>query len=82
LGLDQQPENLHSKRLEGASNDDPTRALPGEVIAIAKGKHNVDTTTQAGAQGGAISGAGEGGDAVWRDSLTPEEQGVLQRYFK
>jgi len=83
LGLDEQPENLHTKRLEGASNDDPSRALPGEVIAIAKGKHNVDMTAPAGVvAGGAISGVGEGGDAVWRDSLTPDEQGVLQRYFK
>jgi hypothetical protein len=83
LGLDDQAENLHTKRLEGASNEDPSRAVPGEVIAIAKGRHNVDKTTQAGVvEGGAISSAGEGGDAVWRDSLTPDERQVLQKYFK
>jgi len=83
LGLDDTSENLHTKRMEGASNDDPTRALPGQVIAIAKGKHNVDKTTPSGpVTAGAISSAGQGGDAVWRDSLTPDERQVLQRYFK
>jgi hypothetical protein len=82
LGLDQQPENLHTKRLEGASNDDPSRALPAEVIAIAKGKHNVNTTPASPVSGGGISSAGEGGDVVWRDALTPDERQVLQKYFK
>ena len=83
LGLDQTPENLHSKGQEGASNLDPSRALPAEVIAIAKGRHNVDKTAPAGpVEGGAMASAGEGGDVVWRDSLLPDERQVLQKYFK
>lgn len=83
LTLDNQPENLHTRRNEGDSNADPARALPAEVIAIAKGKHTVDKTTPAGpVEAGAISSAGEGGDAVWRDSLTPDEREVLEKYFK
>jgi hypothetical protein len=83
LGLDNDAENLHTKRTEGASNDDPARALPAEVIAIAKGKPNADQTNIPGPlQAGAISSTGQGGDAVWRDSLTPDERQVLQSYFK
>jgi hypothetical protein len=83
LTLHDQPEDLRTKQTQGASNDDMSRALPGEVIAIAKGRHNVDTNTPAGpVEAGAISSAGQGGDAVWRDSLTPDERQVLQKYFK
>jgi hypothetical protein len=83
LNLDQTAENLHTKNLQGATNSDPSRALPAEVIAVAKGKHHVDTTTPAGpVAGGGISSAGQGGDAVWRESLTPDERQVLQNYFK
>jgi hypothetical protein len=83
LGLDDISENLHTKRVEGDSNADPSRALPGEVIAVAKGRHSVDKTTPAGpAAGGGIVSGGQGGDAVWRDSLTPDERKVLQSYFK
>ncbi len=48
LTLQPTAENLNTKTTQGASNTDPSRALPGEVIAIAKGKHNVDKTTPAG----------------------------------
>jgi hypothetical protein len=83
LALDDISENLHTKRLEGDSNPDPKRAVPGEVLAITKGKHNVDKTLSASpVEAGAISSAGEGGDAVWRDSLTPDDREVLQKYFK
>jgi hypothetical protein len=83
LTLEQTPENLHSTKLEGASNLDPSRALPAEVIAIAKGRHNVDKNLAVGpVAGGATTYAGEGGDVVWRDSPLPDERQVLQKYFK
>jgi hypothetical protein len=83
LGLDSTSEDLHTKRLEGDSNADSRRALPGEVLAVAKGKHNVDKTLPAGPmEAGAISSAGAGGDAVWRDSLTPDDRQILESYFK
>ncbi len=81
LDLDSQATNLHSKRTETSKDEDMSRALPGDVLAVTKGKHTVDKIAQPAA-GGAISSAGEGGDAVWRDALTPEESQVLQRYFK
>jgi len=82
LGLKDQPEDLHTKSTQGDSNIDPTRALPAEVIAMSKGKHQVDKNAPTGpVEGGAISSAGQGGDAVWRDSLTPDEREVLQKYF-
>jgi hypothetical protein len=83
LGLDENAEDLHTKKTEGASNDDSSRALPGEVLAISKGRHEVKKTNSGGlVDGGAASSAGQGGDAVWRDSFTPAERQVLQKYFK
>ena len=47
------------------------------------GKHDVDKSAYQGSkQGGAIQNAGDGGSAVWQNSLMPSEREVLKRYFK
>jgi hypothetical protein len=66
-----------------AQSDDLSRAMPGDVLGVSKRAHEVDPSTFHGpVDGGAISSAGSGGEAVWRNSLTPNEREVLQRYFK
>lgn len=77
------PTRLGSKTQESVANDDLSRALPGDVLATAKGEHEIDESAYGGAvAGGAVSAAGTGGEAVWTQSLDPDEQAVLQRYFK
>lgn len=83
LDLSDEATDLHTKRLEADPNEDMSRALPGDVLTVTKGKHQVDKSAAIPTTaGGAISSTGEGGEAVWRDSVTPDEQLVLQRYFK
>lgn len=83
LSLKDDATNLHSKETEALANDDLSRALPGDLLAVQKGEHEVSKSEAASPlAAGAIRSPGEGGDAVWRESLTPSEREVLQRYFK
>jgi hypothetical protein len=68
---------------EGVKNDDLSRALPGEVLNLSKGEHEVDRMAPTGpVAAGAVRSTGEGGEAVWRNDLTPGEREILRRFFK
>jgi hypothetical protein len=83
LTLESEASKTGGQRLEGVANEDMQNAALGDTIGISRGAHSVDrhhpVTPIAG---GAVAGAAGGGEAVWRDTLTPEEQRLLQRYFK
>ncbi len=76
--------NLATKKTETVPTElDVERAAPADVLAVTDGKHDVDKNAYQGAkQGGAIQNAGDGGSAVWQNSLMPAEREVLKRYFK
>ncbi|MDB6137527.1 MAG: hypothetical protein JWO94_599 [Verrucomicrobiaceae bacterium] len=75
--------NLHSTRTEGMNPSlDPERVAPGDLLGTSDGRHSVDKNAVLGAAGGQINSAGEGGSAVWKESLVPAEREVLRRYFK
>ena len=61
---------------------DPERVAPGDLLGMSDGKHKVDKNAAIGTAGGAIQNAGEGGSAVWKETLVPAEREVLRRYFK
>lgn len=83
LALRQDPTDLQTDKTETIANSDPSQALPGDLLGINEGKHDVDTTRAVQQiAGGAISAAGEGGDAIRRESFTPREREVLKRFFK
>lgn len=76
--------NLATKKTESVPTElDAERAAPADVLAVTDGKHDVDKNAfQGPKQGGAIQNAGDGGSAVWQNSLMPAEREVLKRYFK
>ncbi|HEY5894012.1 MAG TPA: hypothetical protein VIT91_12345 [Chthoniobacterales bacterium] len=74
--------NLHTKTTDSISNQDMTRALPGEVVGLSAGEHQVDSAQTTSVSGGAVNSPGQGGQAVWKDSLTPDERETLGRFFK
>jgi hypothetical protein len=56
---------------------------PGDVLGVSDGKHDVDKNAYTGPKnGGAIQDTGDGGAAVWQNSLLPSERETLKRYFK
>ena len=83
LTAKQAPTDLHTKETDTVSNTDLSRATIGDVSGVDKAEHTVKKTApKQPVSGGVITSAGTGGEAVWRDSLTPEEREVLQRFFK
>jgi hypothetical protein len=83
LTLKKSPTDLRSENTDTVSSDDVSHAALGDVTGINKGEHDVKKKAPKGpVTGGSIESNGQGGEAVWRDSLTPEEQKVLQRFFK
>lgn len=61
--------------------DDPSRMTPGDLLEIKDSQHELDTSPGRAAAGGTATNLGHGGDRVWRDSLDPDEQRTLKRFF-
>lgn len=67
--------------LTGLEAKDLSRAMPGDLLQLQDGKHTVDHSASQASAGG-TSAEGKGGDRVWRDSLAPDEQRALKKYFE
>ncbi len=68
--------------LESLEAKDLSRALPGDLLQIQDGEHEVDQTATVNRSGGSVETTGSGGDRVWRESLDPDEQRALKRFFE
>lgn len=75
-------QDLGTNNLERVSNPDLSRATPGDVLGLGETEHDDEKAASKRQAGGEISGRGQGGDAIWRDVLMPEEKAALKRYFK
>jgi hypothetical protein len=84
LTFNQDETSLGTKKTESlVSNLDLERLAPGDVTGVQDAQHEVDKNLYQGPkQGGAIQNIGDGGAAVWQNSLLPEEREALKRYFK
>jgi hypothetical protein len=83
LSMKQDETNLETKKSEAvASQLDLQRLAPGDVMQVTDGKHEVNKSEDGMKQGGAIQNTGDGGAAVWQNSLMPAEREALKRYFK
>ncbi len=82
LTLSDEKNDLGTDKKEGVSSDDYSRAQLGTVLGIKDGKHEVDKTYKGPVAAGDVKNAGQGGEQVWRESLTPEEKAVLKRVFQ
>ena len=61
---------------------DLSRAAPGDLLELQDGEHQIDESGSRIAAGGNIDATGKGGDRVWKESLDPDEQRVLKRFFE
>ncbi|TLD68701.1 hypothetical protein FEM03_21190 [Phragmitibacter flavus] len=83
LSLESEETNLNTKAMERLQAElDVSRLAPGDMMGTTDGKHHVDETKTGTQQGGVIESAGDGGAAVWQNSLLPDERETLRRYFK
>ena len=84
LTLNSEETNLNTTKTEALNSQiDVNRVAPGDLLTVSDGKHDVDKNAYQGPKaGGAISNTGDGGAAVWQNSLLPSEREALKRYFK
>ncbi|MDA0768045.1 MAG: hypothetical protein O3A92_14645 [Verrucomicrobia bacterium] len=69
-------------KMEGLESKDLSKTLPGDLLAVIDGEHEVERENIGIREGGNIDDAGKGGDRIWRDSLLPEEKKALKEFFK
>ena len=75
--------NLGTKTNQQIANDDLSHAAAGDLVGVSKGQHQVDPTKYSGpASAGGIGSTGAGGEAVWKNQLTPQEREILERFYK
>jgi hypothetical protein len=72
---------LDTGDLEALEAKDLSRAIPGDLLQLTDGEHNVDEDASKSSAGGSAE-KGKGGDRVWRDSLAPDEQRALKKFFE
>ncbi|WP_411828156.1 hypothetical protein [Luteolibacter sp. AS25] len=72
---------LEIGELTALDAEDLSRAVPGDLLQLQDGEHSVDDSKSTASSGGDAS-KGKGGDRVWRDSLAPDEQRALKKYFE
>ena len=83
LALKANETQLGTSNTEAVKNDDLSNAALGDLIGLGTNKHKVDEAAWSGPQtGGAMSSNGRGGEAVWQQGATPDEQEALRRFFK
>lgn len=82
LGLSQKESEAKSDKVHQPESHDSSRLTPGDLLQTTDGQHQVDQSPASSGSGGGIQGVGQGGDAVWKESLLPAEKKVLQKYFK
>jgi hypothetical protein len=80
--LGKEGEKVDIGGLEGVESKDLSRALPGDLLQLQDGEHDVDKSAVGPRAGGAAGSTGAGGDRVWKDALDPEEQKALKKFFE
>jgi len=80
--LGKESDALKTGDLESLEAKDLSRSLPGDLLQLQDGEHQVDKDATGIQSGGDIGSKGSGGDRVWRESLDPDEQRALKRFFE
>jgi hypothetical protein len=80
--LGQEGDKLKTGDLTGLESKDLSRSLPGDLLQLQDGEHDVDKAPVGPRAGGAAGATGDGGDRVWKDSLDPDEQKALKKFFE
>lgn len=75
-------QELETGDMQGLKAQDLSKSRPGDLLELQDGKHDVDTSASQASSGGDVSDTGRGGDRVWRESLDPDEQKALKKFFE
>jgi hypothetical protein len=82
LTLSDEENRFGTNKSEAVVNEDMSKAQLGTLLNLQNGKHDVDKTYGGAQATQGTQNQGQGGQQVWRESLTPEEKAVLKRVFQ
>jgi hypothetical protein len=74
--------DVKANKSEGVSNKNLDHASLGDIVSEGSGGPPTPEPTADATTAGGAANVGTGGDAVFRQELTPQERAVLERYFK
>jgi len=74
--------DVQTGEFEGLEARDLSRSLPGDLLELQDGEHEVDQTGVGIRAGGRVAGQAAGGDRIWKDALLPSEKMALREFFK
>lgn len=75
-------EKLDTGEAEALASADLTRAAPGDLLELEQAEHQIDRSRTNAQSGGRADSTGKGGERVWQDSLDPDEQRTVKRFFE
>ncbi len=74
---------LEAQQPKPLPTGDLSRSTPGDLVGVGETKHEIDPTQSPTlSNGGSPVQPGDGGGAVWQDSLDPKEQDALRKFFE
>ena len=83
LEFEKRESNAGGGELQAVQNSDYSRAALGDKLGVQVGEHTVDRAAgNDPVSAGALTGAAQGGDAVWVNKLTPAEREALKEFYK
>lgn len=80
--LGKEGDKIETGDLTSLESKDLSRSIPGALLQLQDGEHDVDKTPVGPRGGGATGATGDGGDRVWKDALDPDEQKALKKFFE
>ena len=75
---------LKTGDMEGLESRDLSDTLPGDLLQLQDGEHQVDDSQRGLRVGGEVDDLGEGGELIWKvaPDLSPAEKKALREFFK
>lgn len=80
--LGNQSDPTETGKMEALATKDLSRSAPGDLLELQDGEHEVDRSASTVTAGGSTEATGKGGDRVWKESLDPDEQRTLKKFFE
>jgi Skp family chaperone for outer membrane proteins len=82
--LGEKGEELKTGDREGLESRDLSNTLPGDLLQLQDGEHEIDQSDIAIRQGGEVDNLGQGGELIWKvaPDLAPAEKKALRNFFK
>ena len=79
--LGKESNKTETGELTGLEAKDLSRSSPGDLLQLQDGEHEVDKSASKTSNGGGTQATGQGGDRVWKESLDPDEQRAMKKFF-